>query len=85
MASPFDPSVLERPGPLIEGRMAVITVGGGGIGAATAALFALHGAHLVIADIDEALSAATVAQVSTDGPPPERCRWSPAGPLTKSE
>jgi NAD(P)-dependent dehydrogenase (short-subunit alcohol dehydrogenase family) len=65
--SSADPSILKRPGPLLEGRIALITGGGGGIGAATAALFALHGAHVVIADIDEELSAATVEQVRTEG------------------
>ncbi|HYL53703.1 MAG TPA: SDR family oxidoreductase [Acidimicrobiia bacterium] len=41
-------------GPLLPDRVAVITGGGGGIGAATAELFAVHGARVVIAEIDEA-------------------------------
>jgi len=36
---------------LLIDRVAVVTGGGGGIGAATARLFAQHGAHVVIADI----------------------------------
>jgi NAD(P)-dependent dehydrogenase (short-subunit alcohol dehydrogenase family) len=37
---------------LLSERIAVVTGGGGGIGAATARLFAQQGAHVVIADID---------------------------------
>jgi NAD(P)-dependent dehydrogenase (short-subunit alcohol dehydrogenase family) len=37
---------------LLAGRVAVVTGGGGGIGAATARLFAQHGAHVVVAEID---------------------------------
>jgi NAD(P)-dependent dehydrogenase (short-subunit alcohol dehydrogenase family) len=48
-------------------RVAVITGGGGGIGAATAALLAAHGAHVVVADIDEALAEATVSAITADG------------------
>jgi NAD(P)-dependent dehydrogenase (short-subunit alcohol dehydrogenase family) len=39
-------------GQLLAGRIAVVTGGGGGIGAATARLLAQHGAQVVIADID---------------------------------
>ncbi|OBA70762.1 oxidoreductase [Mycobacterium sp. 1554424.7] len=39
-------------GALLADRVAVVTGGGGGIGAATARLFAQHGARVVIADID---------------------------------
>ena len=46
----------DKPGPLLTERVAVITGGGGGIGAATAALLAAHGAHVVIADIDQGLA-----------------------------
>ncbi|MDP7702083.1 SDR family NAD(P)-dependent oxidoreductase [Mycobacterium sp. TY815] len=37
---------------LLADRVAVVTGGGGGIGAATARLFAEHGARVVVADID---------------------------------
>jgi NAD(P)-dependent dehydrogenase (short-subunit alcohol dehydrogenase family) len=39
-------------GPLLADRVAVVTGGGGGIGAATSRLFAEHGARVVVADID---------------------------------
>jgi NAD(P)-dependent dehydrogenase (short-subunit alcohol dehydrogenase family) len=39
-------------GALLADRVAVVTGGGGGIGAATARLFAQHGARVVVADID---------------------------------
>ena len=42
------------PGPLLEGRRAVVTGGGGGIGRAVAALFAAHGASVVVAEVDPA-------------------------------
>ena len=45
-------------GPLLADRVAVVTGGGGGIGAATARLFARHGAHVVIAEIDAETRAA---------------------------
>ncbi|MBW0019911.1 MAG: SDR family oxidoreductase [Mycobacterium sp.] len=38
--------------PLLSDRVAVVTGGAGGIGAATALLFAQHGAIVVVADID---------------------------------
>src|SRR5947209_2056749 len=41
---------------LLANRVAVVTGGGGGIGAATARLFAQHGARVVIADIDAGLA-----------------------------
>ena len=41
------------PGPLLSDRIAVITGGGGGIGAAAARLFAQHGARVVVVEIDE--------------------------------
>jgi len=54
-------------GRLLADRVAVVTGGGGGIGAATAQLFAQHGAHVVIADIDPELARRTADQITTSG------------------
>lgn len=45
------------PGPLLEGRRAVVTGGGGGIGRAIATLFTAHGASVVVAEVDAARAA----------------------------
>ena len=65
--NPYDMKFNDGPGKLLEGRVAVITGGGGGIGAAGAALFARHGAKVVIADIDPKLSDETVKEVRDAG------------------
>ncbi|KLO40975.1 oxidoreductase [Mycobacterium nebraskense] len=52
---------------LLDDRVAVVTGGGGGIGAATARLFAQHGAHVVIVDIDGGLAARTVDDIAASG------------------
>ncbi len=60
----------EYPGaaaPLLAGGVAVVTGGGGGIGAATARLFARHGARVVIADIDADLAARTAEDITASG------------------
>lgn len=56
-----------QPGPLLADRIAVVTGGGGGIGAATARLFAQHGAQVVIADIDAELARRTADEITTAG------------------
>ncbi|MDN2566671.1 bifunctional aldolase/short-chain dehydrogenase [Aquibium sp. A9E412] len=46
----------------LTGQVAVVTGGGGAIGAATARLFAANGAHVVVADLDRTRAEATAAQ-----------------------
>jgi NAD(P)-dependent dehydrogenase (short-subunit alcohol dehydrogenase family) len=54
-------------GGLLSDRIAVVTGGGGGIGAATARLFADQGAQVVIADIDAELAQLTAEQITASG------------------
>ncbi|MDE3202686.1 MAG: SDR family oxidoreductase [Acidobacteriota bacterium] len=61
------PPTVSGPGPLLPGRVAVITGAGAGIGAAAARLFAAHGAEVVVADISAALAATTVEAVTAAG------------------
>lgn len=56
-----------RIAPLLVDRVAVVTGGGGGIGAATARLFAQHGAHVVIAEIDTGLAERAVDEITASG------------------
>jgi NAD(P)-dependent dehydrogenase (short-subunit alcohol dehydrogenase family) len=65
--NPYDMKFNDGPGKLLEGRVAVITGGGGGIGAAGAELFARHGATVVIADIDKSLGDGTAAKIGKEG------------------
>jgi NAD(P)-dependent dehydrogenase (short-subunit alcohol dehydrogenase family) len=58
---------IDGPGALLPGRVAVVTGGGGGIGGATSRLLAAHGAHVVIAEIDEARGRATVDAIRAAG------------------
>ncbi len=52
---------------LLTGKVAVVTGGGDGIGGAISRLFAAHGAHVEIAEIDAALGAAAVADIEAAG------------------
>jgi 2-hydroxycyclohexanecarboxyl-CoA dehydrogenase len=52
---------------LLANRVAVVTGGAGGIGAATARLFAQHGADVVIADIDSERAQQTADAISESG------------------
>lgn len=52
---------------LLANRVAVVTGGAGGIGAATARLFAQHGADVVIADIDTERAQQTADAISESG------------------
>ena len=54
-------------GGLLNDRIAMVTGGGGGIGAATARLFADQGAQVVIADIDAELAQLTAEQITASG------------------
>src|SRR4051794_13135713 len=52
---------------LLLGRVAVVTGGGAGIGGAIAQLFARHGAHVEIAEIDPARADAVVSSIDAAG------------------
>src|SRR5271155_2565836 len=52
---------------LLNDRIAVVTGGGGGIGAAPAGLFAAHGAQVVTADSDDELARLTAEQITAAG------------------
>jgi NAD(P)-dependent dehydrogenase (short-subunit alcohol dehydrogenase family) len=52
---------------LLDGRVAVVTGGGGGIGGAISRLFARHGATVEIAEVDAARAADTVATIESSG------------------
>jgi len=47
----------------LQGRAAIVTGAGAGIGAAIATAFASEGAQVLIADIDEAAAAASAARI----------------------
>lgn len=52
---------------LLQGKVAVITGAGSGVGRAACLIFARHGAKVVAADIDGAAAEATAAQVKETG------------------
>ena len=60
-------SVPAIPGPLLAGKVAVVTGGGGGIGSAVSETFAAHGAAVVVADVDERRAMETVAVIEANG------------------
>lgn len=52
---------------LLDGRVAVVTGGGDGIGGAISRLFAAHGAHVEIAEIDSGRAERAVADIVASG------------------
>jgi NAD(P)-dependent dehydrogenase (short-subunit alcohol dehydrogenase family) len=52
---------------LLDGRVAVVTGGGDGIGGGVSRLFAQHGAHVEIAEIDPERAERAVADITTAG------------------
>ncbi len=52
-----------------DGKVALVSGAGSGIGRATALAFATHGARVVVADIDRAKAEAVVAEIAAAGAP----------------
>ena len=50
----------------LEGRIAVVTGSGSGMGRASAELFAAQGATVVVADLNEEAAAQTVASIKAN-------------------
>ena len=51
----------------LSGKVAVVTGGASGIGKATSLLFAVEGAKMVVADMDEIKGEATVQEITSKG------------------
>jgi meso-butanediol dehydrogenase/(S,S)-butanediol dehydrogenase/diacetyl reductase len=63
-----DPANIDdTPGPLLKDRVSVITGAGGAIGAAAAELFARHGSHVVIVEIEADLAKTALERVQSVG------------------
>ena len=65
--SPSSVPQIEDWGRLLDGRVAVVTGGGAGIGAAIAKLFAQHGAKVEIAEISETSGSAIADEIMAAG------------------
>ncbi|KAN0063208.1 hypothetical protein ACQY0O_004372 [Thecaphora frezii] len=55
------------PGPLLKDQVAIVTGSGQGIGKATAILFAAHGAHVVVSDLDAKKSGEVAQEIVNAG------------------
>ena len=65
---------------LFEGKVAIVTGGAGGIGRATAKRFAIEGAHVVIADLDDDAAKKAADEIGNDrGPKALAIRLDPGG------
>ena len=64
---PSDVPPIEDWNQLLAGRVAVVTGGGAGIGGAISRLFARHGAHVEIAEIDSERAERAVADIDAAG------------------
>src|ERR1043166_5909255 len=51
----------------LEGKVAIVTGAAGGIGEATAVLFAAEGAAVAVVDLTDAAAAGTVAKIADQG------------------
>jgi len=61
--------MMDGAGPLLDGRVAVVTGGAGGIGGATCRLFLEHGARVAIVDNDEDRTLALADELGADAYP----------------
>jgi NAD(P)-dependent dehydrogenase (short-subunit alcohol dehydrogenase family) len=64
---PTDVAPIENWSQLLDGKIAVVTGGGDGIGGAISTLFAAHGAQVEVAEIDPVRAAGTVEVIEAAG------------------